>query len=92
MTFKQSTYHMPQFDGKNSPLKEFLQDEANGATYITEATEPGFIKVVLRGSCILAVLKNRFFFLNFNLYVFENHNQEHHRDEEGELYGPGIAD
>ena len=47
MTLQQSTYNIPQFDGKNPPLKEFLQDVANGAVYITEATEPGFIKVVL---------------------------------------------
>ena len=47
MTLQQSTYHIPQFDGKNPPLKEFLQDIANGAVYITESTEPGFIKVVL---------------------------------------------
>ena len=47
ITLQQSTYHIPQFDGKNPPLKEFLQDIANGAVYITESTEPGFIKVVL---------------------------------------------
>ena len=47
MTIQQSTYHISQFDGKNPPLKEFLQDVANGAVYITEAKESGFIKVVL---------------------------------------------
>ena len=47
MTLQQSTYHIPQFDGKNPPLKEFLQDIANGAACITESTESGFIKVVL---------------------------------------------
>ena len=41
INLQQSTYHLSQFDGKNSPPKEFLQDAANGAVYITEATEPG---------------------------------------------------
>ena len=47
MTLQQRTYQIPKFDGKNPPLKEFLQDIANGAVYITESTEPGFIKVLL---------------------------------------------
>ena len=47
MTLQQSTYHIPQFDGKNPPLKEFLQDIANGAVFVTDITEPGFIKAVL---------------------------------------------
>ena len=47
MTLHESTYHIPQFDGKNPPLMEFLQDVANGTVYITKAREPGFIKVVL---------------------------------------------
>ena len=47
MTLQQSTYHIRQFDGKNPPLKEFLQDIENGAVYVTESTEPSFIKVVL---------------------------------------------
>ena len=44
MTLQQSTYHIPQFDGKNPPLKEVV---ANGAVFVTDATEPGFIKAVL---------------------------------------------
>ena len=47
MTLQQSTYHIPQFDGKNPPPKDFLQDVANGAVFVTDATEPGFIKAVL---------------------------------------------
>ena len=39
MTLQQSTYHIPQFDGKNPPLKDFLQDVANGAVFVTDATE-----------------------------------------------------
>ena len=31
MSLQQSMYHIPQFDGKNPPLKEFLQDVANGS-------------------------------------------------------------
>ena len=47
MTLQQSTYHIPQFDGKNPPLKEFLQDVPNRAVFVTDVTEPGFIKAVL---------------------------------------------
>ena len=47
MTLQQSTYHIPHFDGKNPPLKDFLQDVSNGAVFVTDATEPGFIKAVL---------------------------------------------
>lgn len=45
MTLQRSTFHIPCFDGRNPPLKEFLQDVANGAVFITEQTEPGFIKL-----------------------------------------------
>ena len=48
MTPQQSNNHIPQFDGKNPPLKKFSQEVANGPVCITEATESGFIKVVLR--------------------------------------------
>ena len=37
----------PQFAGGNFPLSEFSQDVAKDAVHITEATEPGFIKIVL---------------------------------------------
>ena len=47
MTLQQSTYHIPHCDGKNPPLKDFLQDVSNGALFVTDATEPGFIKEVL---------------------------------------------
>ena len=47
MTLQQSTYHIPQFYGKNTPLKEFLQDVANGAVFVTDVTKLGFIKAVL---------------------------------------------
>ena len=47
MALQQSTYHILQFDGKNPPLKDFLQDVANGAVFVTDAAEPGFIKAVL---------------------------------------------
>ena len=47
ITLQQSTYHIPQFDSKNPPLKEFLQDVANGAVFVTDVTEPGFINAVL---------------------------------------------
>ena len=63
MTLHQSTYHISQFDGKNPPLKEFLQDVANGAVYITEATEQSFIKVVsskLKGVARKSVINKRF--------------------------------
>ena len=46
MTLQQSTYHIPQFNGKNPPLKEFLQDISNGAIFVTEVTKPGFTKAV----------------------------------------------
>ena len=36
MTLQQSTYHIPQFNGKNPPLKEFLQDFSNGAVFVTD--------------------------------------------------------
>ena len=38
---------IPHFDGKNPPLKDFLQDVSNGAVFVTDATEPGFIKAAL---------------------------------------------
>ena len=47
MTLQQSTYHIPHIDGKNPPLKDFLQDVSNDAVFVTYATEPGFIKAVL---------------------------------------------
>ncbi|XP_051161523.1 uncharacterized protein LOC127281712 [Leptopilina boulardi] len=47
MTLQQSTLHIPVFDGRNPPLKEFLQDVANGAAFLTENSEPGFINAVL---------------------------------------------
>ena len=47
MILQQRIYHIPQFDGKNPPLKEFLQDISNRAVFVTEVTEPGFIKAVL---------------------------------------------
>lgn len=47
MTLQQCTYHIPFFDGRNPPLKEFLQDVANGGVFVTDATEPGFIRAVL---------------------------------------------
>ena len=31
MTLQQCTYHIPQSDGKNPPLKEFLQDATNSS-------------------------------------------------------------
>ena len=72
MTLQQSTYHIPQFDGKNPPLKELLQDISNGAVFVIEASELGFIKAVLaklKGVCdklfsrvkdLIAHLKKRF--------------------------------
>ncbi|XP_043461938.1 uncharacterized protein LOC122498320 [Leptopilina heterotoma] len=47
MTLQRSTFHIPCFDGRSPPLKEFLQDVANGAVFINEQTEPGFIKAIL---------------------------------------------
>ena len=47
MTLQKRTYHIPQFDGKNPPLKEFLQNISNGAVIVTEAMKPSFIKAVL---------------------------------------------
>ena len=38
VTLQQSTYHIPQFDGINPPLKEFLHDVANGAVFVTDVT------------------------------------------------------
>lgn len=46
LTLQQSTYHIPIFDGRNPPLKEFIQDIQNGAVFITGATEPAFVKAV----------------------------------------------
>ena len=39
MTLQQSTYHIPRFDRKNPPLKDFLQDLLNGAVLVIDATE-----------------------------------------------------
>ena len=36
-----------QFDGKNRPRKEFLQDVWNSAVLVTEVLESGFIEAVL---------------------------------------------
>ena len=47
MTLQNSTYHIPEFNGKSPELKEFLQDVANGAVFVTSTTEPMFIKAVL---------------------------------------------
>ena len=67
MTLQQSTYHIPQFDGKNPPLKEFLQDIANDAVYIMESTELAFIKVVLskvKGVARKSIRDKRFNWVN----------------------------
>lgn len=53
LTLQQSTYNIPVFDGRDPPLREFLQDVANGSVFITDATEPAFVKAVyskLRGA------------------------------------------
>ena len=42
MSLQQSTYHIPTFDDKTPALKEFLQDVAIGAVYVTDSTEPAF--------------------------------------------------
>ena len=47
MTMQTSTYHIPEFNGKTPPLKEFIQDVCNGAVFVTQSTEPVFIKAVL---------------------------------------------
>ena len=47
MTLQQCTYHIPQSDGKDPHLKDFVQDVTNGAVFVTDAAEPGFIKAVL---------------------------------------------
>ena len=47
MTLPQSTYHIPTFDGRTPAVKEFLQDVANDSVYVTESTEPAFIKIIL---------------------------------------------
>ena len=47
MTLQNSTHSIPDFNGKASQLKDFLQDVKNGAVFVTEATEPMFIKAVL---------------------------------------------
>ena len=48
------------------------------------------IECCTKGNNLLIKVHSRFqklklFFLNFNLFVSENHNQEHHLHEEGEL-------
>ena len=47
MTLHQTTYHIPTFDSRTPALKEFLQDVTNGVVYVTESTEPAFIKIIL---------------------------------------------
>ena len=47
MTMQTSTYHIPEFHGKTPPLKEFIQDACNGSVFVTQSTEPMFIKAVL---------------------------------------------
>lgn len=46
-TVERGTHHIPCFNGKDPPLREFLQDVTNGAVYMTPTTEAGFIKAVL---------------------------------------------
>ena len=47
MTLQNSTHSIPDFNGKTPQLKDFLQDMKNGAVFVTQATEPMFIKAVL---------------------------------------------
>ena len=47
MTLQKSTHSIPDFNGKTPQLKDFLQDVKNGAVFVTQATEPMFIKAVL---------------------------------------------
>ena len=47
MTLQNSTYHIPEFNGKSPQLKEFLQDVSNVAVFVTRSTEPIFIKAIL---------------------------------------------
>ncbi|CAB0031905.1 unnamed protein product [Trichogramma brassicae] len=42
-----ATLSIPSFDGKNIPLRDFIQDVRNGAAQITELQTPNFIKAVL---------------------------------------------
>ena len=49
MTLQQSTFHIPRFDCRNPPLREFLQDVSNGAVFITPANEPGFMNLLAVG-------------------------------------------
>ena len=47
MALQQSTYHIPQFNGRNQPPKDFLRNVSNGAVLVTDAKEPGFTKADL---------------------------------------------
>ena len=63
MTLRQSTSHIPQFDGRSPPLRELIENVPNRAVYITPHNEPGFIKVVLRiimGAACESVRNKRF--------------------------------
>ena len=46
-TLQHSTLNIPFYDGKNIPLKNFLQDIRNGAVFVPPALESSFLKAVL---------------------------------------------
>ena len=58
MTLQQSTY-IPTFDVRTPALKEFLQDVANGAVYVTENQET--LKATTGGQFKIAFRQVRFF-------------------------------
>jgi hypothetical protein len=46
-TLQHSTLNIPHFDGKNMPLKDFLQDVHNGAVYVAPTSQGAYVKAVL---------------------------------------------
>lgn len=47
MTLQQSTSHLRSFDGKNTPLWNFLQNTVNCAVYINRDAAAAYIKAIL---------------------------------------------
>lgn len=47
MALQQALMHVPNFDGKNIPLKSFIQDVENGYTFVPEGLREGFFKGVI---------------------------------------------
>lgn len=47
MSVQTNSQNIPLFDGRQPPLKDFLQEIENSAAFIPEVSEPGFLKAVL---------------------------------------------